>query len=490
MRVLVVEDHAKLAMAVAAGLRREGMAVDVAFDGHDALGHAASTDYEVIVLDRDIPGVHGDEVCRQLIDDGCESRVLMLTAAGTIKDRVEGLQLGADDYLPKPFDFSELVARIQALARRSRPALPPMLVCGDLQLDSAHRVATRAGHQLALSPKEFAVLELLLGAGGAVVSAEQILERVWDEAADPFSQAVKTTMSRLQSQARGAAGRRDGCQSRLPGRWILMRPLPRISKMSASIVRRRTVRLRLTLLYSALFIASGAALVAIANVLVSYQLGSPVRVKSTPGSIPSTPGVIHAPPGDSLQVQQAADLHQFLVWSWIALGMMAIVSIALGWLVAGRVLRPVRIMTASAREISEHNLHERLALQGPRDEFKDLADTIDGLLARLEGAFNSQKRFVANASHELRTPVTAVRTMIQVALANPTLTLESLRATCAEVLEVGQEQEQLIEALLTLARSASSLGHRDRLDLALIARGIVQARQLDATTRGLRVTPC
>jgi DNA-binding response OmpR family regulator len=198
MRVLVVEDHAKLAMAVAAGLRREGMAVDVAFDGHDALGHAASTDYDVIVLDRDIPGVHGDEVCRQLIDDGCESRVLMLTAAGTIKDRVDGLQLGADDYLPKPFDFSELVARVQALARRSRPALPPMLVCGDLQLDSAHRVATRAGHQLTLSPKEFAVLELLLGAGGAVVSAEQILERVWDEAADPFSQAVKTTMSRLR----------------------------------------------------------------------------------------------------------------------------------------------------------------------------------------------------------------------------------------------------------------------------------------------------
>jgi DNA-binding response OmpR family regulator len=198
MRVLLVEDHAKLALTVATGLRRQGMAVDVAFDGHDALAHTASTDYEVIVLDRDIPGVHGDEVCRQLIDDGCESRVLMLTAAGTIKDRVEGLQLGADDYLQKPFDFSELVARIQALARRSRPALPPMLVCGDLQLDSAHRVATRAGHQLTLSPKEFAVLELLLSAGGAVVSAEQILERVWDEAADPFTQAVKTTISRLR----------------------------------------------------------------------------------------------------------------------------------------------------------------------------------------------------------------------------------------------------------------------------------------------------
>lgn len=198
MRVLLVEDQAKLALTVATGLRREGMAVDVAFDGHDALAHTAGTDYDVIVLDRDIPGVHGDEVCRQLVTDGCESRVLMLTAAGTIKDRVDGLRLGADDYLPKPFDFSELVARIQALSRRSRLALPPTLVCGDLQLDSAHRVATRAGHRLALSPKEFAVLELLLGAEGAVVSAEQILERVWDEAADPFSQAVKTTISRLR----------------------------------------------------------------------------------------------------------------------------------------------------------------------------------------------------------------------------------------------------------------------------------------------------
>ncbi len=200
MRVLLVEDHAKLAMTVATGLRRAGMAVDVVFDGREALSHAASTDYDVVVLDRDIPGVHGDEVCRTLIAEGCESRVLMLTAAGSVGDRVKGLGLGADDYLPKPFDFSELVARIRALARRSRPSLPPKLIRGDVQLDSAQRVATRAGKRLALSPKEFAVLELLLGADGSVVSAEQILERVWDEAADPFSQAVKTTMSRLRAK--------------------------------------------------------------------------------------------------------------------------------------------------------------------------------------------------------------------------------------------------------------------------------------------------
>jgi DNA-binding response OmpR family regulator len=200
MRVLLVEDHAKLAMTVATGLRQAGMAVDVAFDGHDALAHTASTDYDVVVLDRDIPGVHGDEVCRTLVAEGCKSRVLMLTAAGAVEDRVEGLGLGADDYLPKPFDFSELVARVRAISRRSGPSRPPALVNGDLQLDSSLRVVTRGGRPLALNPKEFAVLEVLLGARGAVVSAEEILERVWDEAADPFSQAVKTTISRLRAK--------------------------------------------------------------------------------------------------------------------------------------------------------------------------------------------------------------------------------------------------------------------------------------------------
>jgi DNA-binding response OmpR family regulator len=200
MRVLLVEDHAKLAVTVATGLRREGMAVDVVFDGGDALAHAAATPYDVVVLDRDIPVVHGDEVCRRLVAGGNESRILMLTAARGVADRVEGLGLGADDYLPKPFDFSELVARIRALGRRSRPALPPTLVQGDLRLDSARRIATRAQRHLDLSPKEFAVLELLLGARGAVVSQEEIFESVWDESLDPFSQAVKTTISRLRAK--------------------------------------------------------------------------------------------------------------------------------------------------------------------------------------------------------------------------------------------------------------------------------------------------
>jgi len=198
MRVLVVEDHAELAEAVASGLRREGMAVDIAGDGGSGLANARVYEYDVIVLDRDLPVLHGDEVCKQLNTDGIRARVLMLTASGGIDDRVQGLSIGADDYLPKPFAFSELVARVRALARRAQPALPPVLESGDLQLDSARRRASRGGECLDLSAKEFAVLELLMGAQGAVISSEELLARAWDEAADPFSNVVKVTVSRLR----------------------------------------------------------------------------------------------------------------------------------------------------------------------------------------------------------------------------------------------------------------------------------------------------
>jgi DNA-binding response OmpR family regulator len=200
MRVLVVEDHAKLALAVAAVLRREGMAADVAFDGEDALAKAAVSSYDVIVLDRDLPGRHGDEVCQTLVAEGAATRLLMLTASATIEDRVEGLGLGADDYLAKPFNIAELVARIRALGRRSRPALPPVLAHGDVTLDPARRLAARDGRTLDLSPKEFAVLELLMGAQGSVVPAEELLDRVWDEAANPFTNTVKMTVSRLRAK--------------------------------------------------------------------------------------------------------------------------------------------------------------------------------------------------------------------------------------------------------------------------------------------------
>lgn len=198
MRVLVIEDDSELAEAIGVGLRRERMAVDLAFDGTAGLERALLTGYDVIVLDRDLPGLPGDELCGQLVEAGCRSRVLMLTAAATIEDRVNGLGLGADDYLPKPFAFAELVARIRALFRRAQPALPPVLEHGDVRLDPARRIADRAGQPLDLGPKEFGVLEVLLAAQGRAVSAEELLERVWDEMADPFTTAVKVTVSRLR----------------------------------------------------------------------------------------------------------------------------------------------------------------------------------------------------------------------------------------------------------------------------------------------------
>ncbi|MCU1491737.1 MAG: two component transcriptional regulator [Acidimicrobiaceae bacterium] len=199
VRVLVVEDSRVVADRIADGLRDRGVAVDVAYDGESGLGKATVTSYDVVVLDRDLPKVHGDSVCRQLVAARTDARILMLTAAGAVSDRVDGLNLGADDYLPKPFDFSELVARVEALGRRM-PSSPPVLRRADLVVDRARRTANRGGNPVPLARKELAVLEVLLEADGGVVSAEELLERVWDEHADPFTNAVPMTLARLRAK--------------------------------------------------------------------------------------------------------------------------------------------------------------------------------------------------------------------------------------------------------------------------------------------------
>src|SRR6266581_2943483 len=361
MRVLIAEDDDRLARAVAAGLRRRGMTADVALDGGGALDKLAVNAYDVVVLDRDLPGVGGDEICRRLAAGRSASRILMLTAARSVRDRVEGLGLGADDYLPKPFDFTELVARIQALARRPGAPPPAGLGFGNLALEPERRVVTRAGRKLALTPKEFAVLECLLRADGRPVRAEELLQRVWDEAADPFTTTVKTTIGRLRA-----------------------------------------------------------------------KLGDPPVIETVRDS-------------------------------------------------------PLAVITAAARRISASNLNQRLALRGPDDELKALADTLDKLFARLEASFHTQRNFVANASHELRTPLTRERAMLQVALDDPATTAETWRGVAAEVLASNAEQESLIEALLVLASGQGELGERELVDLAAVTGEILLSARPEAARQGLSV---
>ncbi len=280
---------------------------------------------------------------------------------------------------------------------------------------------------------------------------------------------------------------------------------------------RTTVRWRLTLLYGGLFLVSGAALLAITYTLVDNAVVFPQRSTlslARPGQglhSPATPPNFQAvrpsqrivkqvPPaiahllrtrqgqkalGDVVVTQRVADMHQLIIESALALAVMALISTALGWVVAGRVLRPLRTITAAAQEISEENLNRRLAMQGPRDELRQLADTIDGLLGRLEGAFDAQRRFVANASHELRTPLTAVRALLEMVLSDPTATVATFRATCEQILEESEQQEQLIEALLTLAQGQRGIARAETFDLGAVAGAVVDSREGMAATHGL-----
>jgi signal transduction histidine kinase len=252
---------------------------------------------------------------------------------------------------------------------------------------------------------------------------------------------------------------------------------------------RPTVRLRLTLLYGALFLVSGAVLLAITYVLFRNSTGVNLIVPGGPAKGHSNGALrqMAARAFDAAERRRADELHQLLVQSGIALAIMTVVSIALGWLVAGRVLRPLRTMTATTRQISERNLHERLALSGPRDELKDLADTVDGLLARLEAAFGAQQRFVANAAHELRTPLTLWHALLEENLSDPDATIDSFRATSRRLLALGEEQERLLGSLLTLASSERGLDRREPFDLAVVVAAVLRDPPAEAASLEVRI---
>ena len=249
---------------------------------------------------------------------------------------------------------------------------------------------------------------------------------------------------------------------------------------------RRTVRLRLTLIYGALFLVSGAGLLAITYALVDSRLSRPMRSSGGHLSAGTAGGIVHASAASAdLLGTQETELHQLLVNSGIALGAMLVVCIALGWIVAGRLLRPLRTITKAVRDISATSLHQRLALGGPDDELKELGDTFDGLLGRLDAAFRSQRQFVANASHELRTPLARQRTVGQVALRDPYATVESLRAVIERILAAGRQQERLIEALLTLSRGQAGIDRQEPFDLATVVDHVVHSRHEELERRGL-----
>jgi signal transduction histidine kinase len=250
--------------------------------------------------------------------------------------------------------------------------------------------------------------------------------------------------------------------------------------MSFLHLPRRSLRARLALLYGGLFLACGAALLAFADVLV-------LGLRSTSNTIPIPAGTARLPAVPPTGHHAGTDLRQVLIYSGIALAVMAIASLPLGWITAGRVLRPFRTIIASARQISASSLHERLGIDGPYDEFTELGETLDDLFSRLEASFESQRHFVANASHELRTPLTAERALLQVALANPKATTETLRSTCEELLTLGQQQERLIEALLTLASTERGVEQWEPVDLAATTEKALLVRQEEADRRGIHI---
>ena len=479
-----------------------GSPTDLAHDGAAALQKGGVYRYDVVVLDRDMPAVHGDAVCVALRDGGSDARILMLTAAAAIGDRVEGLNLGADDYLPKPFAFEELVARVHALARRA-PAGPPLLTWGDLTLDRARRRATRAGQELSLTRKELGVLEDAAGGrrrGGQRRGAARA--RVGRECRPVHAHGDGHTDAPA-AQARRAGGDRDGGRRRLP------------HAMTPAILRRlwpRRMRSRLAVMYTVAVPArrGGAA---VADVHAGGPRPRPCPRRVSPKQLsPQTQELLGlckragAPGQPSMSASMLERCNRALVAagagaydrregtlkalkgaSLIALGVLAIAAAGLGWLVAGRALRPVRSITEAARRASELRLGQRLALTGPDDELKQLADTFDVMLERLDAAFTSQKQFVANAAHELRTPLTAMRAAIEVTLSKPTRTPEQLEAMAARVKRSVQRAEATVEALLALATSQLGPVAHEAIDLATAAEDALDATQAAIAQREIEV---
>src|ERR671925_579334 len=426
MRVLLVEDEPYMADAIRDGLRLEAIAADIAGDGDTALELLRVNAYDIAVLDRDIPGPGGDEIAERIVASGSGMPILMLTAADRLDDKVAGFELGADDYLTKPFELRELVLRLRPLDRRRAHNRPPVREIAGLRLDPFRREVYHGGRYVALTRKQFAVLEVLVAAEGGVVSAEELLARAWDENADPFTNAVRITVS--------------GLRKRLGEPWIIA-----------------------TVAGAGFLMLAGTVLLAAGY----FSLSRGVH-----------PGVIFI-------VQSHADLlRYFAPIAAIVMTFLLVFGLVGGWLLAGRMLAPLTRITDATRMAADGSLSHRIELDGRKDEFRELADAFDTMLARLEAHIAEQQRFAANASHELRTPLAITQTLLDVARNDPNRDngelVDRLHAVNTRAID-------LTEALLLLSRADQRSFAREHVDLSLIAEEATETLLPLAEKRGIAI---
>ena len=411
--------------------------------------------YDIAVLDRDIPGPSGDEIAKRIVASGSGMPILMLTAADRLDDKATGFGLGADDYLTKPFELQELVLRLRALDRRRAHNRPPVREIAGLRLDPFRREVYRDDRYVALTRKQFAVLEVLVASEGGVVSAEELLKRAWDENADPFTNAVRITVSALRKRLGEPA-----IIATVPGAGYRI-STPQIPGVREGTVDRApglSVRLKLTLSYAGFVMLAGALLLAVVWVFLLRYVPDPPHARGDP----RLGLVLQAPPGptrdDLLRafVPKAAAMMAFLL----------VFGLVGGWLLAGRMLAPLTRISDATRVAANGTLSHRIRLPGRSDEFRELSDAFDAMLARLEAHVAEHKRFAANASHELRTPLAVTQTLLDVARNDPNRDNGELveRLHAVNTRAIG-----LTEALLLLSRADQRSFAREHVDLSLIA---------------------
>ena len=483
MRVLIVEDEPYLAEAIRDGLRLEAIAADIAGDGNAALELLSINVYDIAVLDRDIPGPSGDEIARRIVASGSGMPILMLTAADRLDDKASGFELGADDYLTKPFELRELVLRLRALNRRRAHNRPPVREIAGLRLDPFRREVYRDGRYVALTRKQFAVLEVLVAAEGGVVSAEELLGRAWMRTP---TRSPTPCASRSRRCANASANPGSSPPWPASATASTQHPAPNVNQglVNEGIVDRQpgmSVRLKLTLSYAGFLMVAGFLMLVAAWFSGRDRQSFDVLLRYIPADVISMLGALV--PGNRSYLLRA-----YAPFAAIALAFLLVFGLLGGWLLAGRMLAPLIRITDATRKAANGSLSHRIRLPGRRDEYRELADAFDTMLARLEAHIAEQQRFAANASHELRTPLAITQTLLDVARNDPNRDPNRDTGDLVDRLRVINTRAiDLTEALLLLSRADQRSFTRAGVDLSLIAEEATETLLPLAEKRGLTI---